>query len=158
MLAGAGTGWCGFLLATSAAPEELCHSTLYVVERSGAVILKSEKPPLREEDTNELRAVEQVINTDPTMVWSVQQLRGCDRIFAEFIRRRGVDAFVRTAYTYVLGRPADEEGLNLYANRIRRGLHQPFDLLEVLAQSPEYTERRPAMIAPTRPSFPFLTD
>jgi hypothetical protein len=155
---GVGSGWCGFTLRTDANPSDLRGATLFLVERGGVAFLKRERLPFLPDIASDLRDVNDIVAADPTMARSVEQLRGCETLFARFVITRGVEAFVRTAYVYILGRPADEQGLKLYATRIRRGLSPPFELLQILAASEEYLLRRPALVAPTQPSFPFLVD
>jgi hypothetical protein len=153
-----GTGWCGFRLRSDRSADEIRHATLYLVGISGVIIVKSENIALLPDIHQDLSSVEDVIAADPTVVRSVEHLRGCEPLFTQYIRSRGIDAFVRVAYVYMLGRPADEAGLRLYGNRLRRGTHHPFDLLQILAASEEFLARRPELVAPTQSSFPFLID
>jgi hypothetical protein len=96
--------------------------------------------------------------TDPTVARSVEHLRGCEPLFTQYIRSRGIDAFVRAAYLYMLGRPTDEDGMRVYGSRLRRGTHNPFELLQILAMSDEFKVNRTELTAPTQASFPFLID
>ncbi len=156
MAAQVGTGWCGFVLRTGLSTAELSKSTIFLAEETGSVLAKAERLQQLQDSVTDLRSVADVIAYDPTVVRSIEQLRGCGEMFTRYIRIRGVDAFVRTAYLYTLNRPADESGLRLYAGRIRRGLHQPFEVLQILAASEEFAARQPNMMAPTESSFPFL--
>ena len=156
LIAGVGTGWCGFSLHMDLDPDKAALSTLYLVDESGAVITRTERPSILAEDPPSADTVADVLGADPTVANSVEQLRCCEALFASFVRQYGVEAFVRTTYVYVLGRPADENGLVVYANRLRRGVHSPFELLRILAASDEFAERHRTLIAPTQPSFPYL--
>ena len=153
-----GTGWCGFRLWSDRSADEIRRATLYLVAVSGVVISKSENTALLPDRYRELESIEEVVAADPTVVRSVEQLRGCEAIFAHYIRNRGIDAFVRAAYVYMLGRPVDETGLRTYGHRLRQGTHRPFELLQILAASEEFVSRRPDLVAPTQSAFPFLID
>ncbi len=153
-----GTGWCGFRLWSDRSADEIQHETLYLVADSGAVIAKSKDTGLLPEIHRELGSIEDVVAADPTVARSVEHLRGCETLFTNFIRVRGIDAFIRAAYIYMLGRPVDETGMGIYGTRLRRGTHKPFELLQILAVSEEFLARRPKLVAPTQPSFPFLID
>ncbi len=156
LVAGVGTGWCGFSLHTQLDPDEAARSTLYLVDQSGAVITRAERPAILTEDARQANTLADIVTADPTVAGSIEQLRCCDALFAGFVRQHGIEAFVRTTYVYVLGRPADETGLAMYANRLRRGIHTPFELLRILAGSDEFAQRHRTLTAPTQPSFPYL--
>ncbi len=153
-----GTGWCGFRLQSDCPAEEIRHATLYLVGISGIVIAKSENTALLPDIHQDLSSIEDVVAADPTIARSVEHLRGCEPLFTQYIRSRGIDAFVRVAYVYMLGRPVDEIGLQVYGNCLRRGTHYPFELLLILATSEEFLARRPELVAPTQSSFPFMID
>ena len=158
LVARVGTGWCGFRLWSDRSADDLRGATLYLVGSSGIVFAKSDDIALLPDIHQDLRSIEDVVAADPTTAQSVDHLRGCDPLFTHYILNRGIDAFVRAAYVYILGRPVDEAGLKVYGNRLRRGTHRPFELLEILATSEEFLARRPELVAPTQPSFPFLID
>ena len=151
-----GTGWCGFRLNGDCPAEDLRKAPLILVGSSGTVIAKVEDVGLLPDTHGDLESIESVVAADPTIAQSIEQLRGCEPLFNHYIRGRGIDAFVRVAYVYMLGRPVDETGLRIYGSNLRRGINQPFELLQILAASDEFIERRPELVAPTQSSFPFL--
>ncbi len=153
-----GTGWCGFRLSSNRSPDEIRRATIYLVGGSGVVIVKTDDIALLPDTHRDLASIEDVVGEDPTVARSVEHLRGCEPLFTNYIRSRGIDAFVRAAYVYMLGRAVDETGLRIYGNRLRRGTHHPFELLQILAASEEFITRRPELVAPTQSSFPFLID
>jgi hypothetical protein len=99
-----------------------------------------------------------LIAADPTVLYSMDQIDRCDEIFDKFIQAQGVEAFVRVAYIYVLGRSIDAEGLILYNRLIRQRRLTPCEMLQTLAASVEFRSRPRSLVAPTSASFPFRTD
>ena len=88
-----------------------------------------------------INTVDALTSTDPTLISGVWQLRGCEQLLLKFIRTHGVEAFVRAAYIYVLGRDADDSGRAMYSRCIRQSTLSPVGILEVLADSEEYRSR-----------------
>jgi hypothetical protein len=151
-----GVGWCHFQLRTTGSVSRLRKMPLRLMARAaGDVILRVERIPYTEAVETTLTSIEQVIAFDPSVCISVDQLAGCDEMFDEFIKARGVDAFVRTAYVYVLGRIIDAEGLALYGRLIRQRLLTAFGLLRTLAESGEFQSSPRSLVAPTMDGFPF---
>lgn len=154
--AGIGTGWCGFRLWSGRSADVLRNAALYLVGMSGSVIAKSDDTALLPDLDKDLTSIEDVVAADPTIARSVEHLRGCEPLFTHYIRSYGIDAFVRVAYVFMLGRPVDEAGLRIYGNRLRRGTHHAFELLQILAASEEFLSKYRELIAPSQSSFPFL--
>jgi hypothetical protein len=68
---------------------------------------------------------------------------------------RGVEAFVRAAYAYVLGRPADASGLASYGELLRKSTLTPLQLLTTLTDCDEFRSRPRLLAAPITTAFPF---
>jgi hypothetical protein len=99
--------------------------------------------------------VDEVVRADPTLVDSVEQLRGCGDIFSSLIESAGMEVFIRAAYIYALGRPADPSGLKTYSRMIAEAELTPFGLLQALCDSDEFRAVARILIAPTEPGFIF---
>lgn len=152
-----GTGWCAFRLRTTYSVSSLRKTSFNLIDKkSGGIIHSVDKISYGESSDRLLNNVADVVKIDPTCIESIDQLKGCQPNFDDFIKLRGVDAFVRTAYVYVLGRPADVEGLSLYRRLIRQGLVSPFAMIETLANSTEFRSRPRSLVAPNMVGFPFV--
>ena len=99
---------------------------------------------------------EDAARLDPFVLTRLAQLQGCADLFEAFIRARELNAFIRVAFIYMLGRPADPEGVVIYAKMIEEGALFPFELLELLADSGEYKSDPRPLAAPNSPAFPFF--
>jgi hypothetical protein len=73
------------------------------------------------------------------------------------IKARGVEAFIRAAYVYVLGRPADPSGMAAYAGMIARGELTPFGMVKALSESEEFRAAPRLLAAPMERGFIFTT-
>jgi hypothetical protein len=152
-----GTGWCAFRVRVEGSPRRLCTGVLVLVDRGSRQELhRVTNVPLLDDGEAPIASVEQLIESDPTALKDVDQLRGCESLFVTFIRDHGVDAFVCAVYVYVLGRPADDGGLARYARCIREASLSPFHLFEALSQSDEFRSRRRMLTAPSSSAFPFV--
>jgi hypothetical protein len=149
-------GWCAFRLRLSRPTEALRGARLSLHEAtSGAQIHATDAWRIREAAEPTGTAVEAVVAQDPTVLRSVQQLQGCADLFARFVARHGQTEFIRTAYAYVLGRPADAAGLASYERMLRIGALTPFGLLLLLADSVEFREQPRLLASPADPGFVF---
>lgn len=154
--AGCGTGWCAFRLRLSGSVTRLRRIGVSLREATSQVEIDSVPGlTLAEDHEPGLTALDQVFRADPTLILSIDQLRGCGALFADFIAARGVEAFVRAAYVYVLGRPADESGLAAYSALLREGALAPYDLLRILHDSDEFRAGPRLLLAPPEPGFGF---
>lgn len=157
--AGCGSGWCAFRLKLGELAQRLQGKPLSLLERrSGLLILTREWTPLVALEETPLAALPDVIAADPTLLHSLGQLEGCRALFERFIDARGVDAFVRAAYIFLLNRPADPSGLASYGDHLRAKTLTPFGLLLAIAEGDEYRASARQHVAPTMPSFPFRID
>ena len=157
MEAQCGTGWCAFRARAEPPLETLPEGFFRLFARHDRSLLHTAESLRVMPDTEEpIDTVDAVSAVDPTILGGVWQLRGCEHVMAAFIRKHGVDAYVRAAYVYVLGRPADEGGRARYARCIRQATLTPVGVLEVLADSDEFRGRTRQLIAPNCPGFPFL--
>ena len=152
---GMGTGWCGFRLAMTGT-RKLRRSRFILVDRLTSAQLHPPHPIAFVEDgSSAITSIEALISSDPTMIDSIDQLSGCEEIFNAVISRRGVEAFVKLAYVYVLGRAADREGIATYGRLLRRAAMSPFTLLKILADSEEFRSRPRFLTSPNTSGFPF---
>lgn len=150
-----GIGWCAFQLRADNPVSKLRKLAIRLIERnSGLVLFASEGLRYMETDT-QATSFEHQISLDPTLVQSVEQLEGCGEVFDAYIRAKGVDAFVRTSYVYVLGRPADLNGAAFYGKLIRHRTLSPYALLRSLSESDEFSSRSRLLGAPNTTEFPF---
>lgn len=154
--AGLGAGWCAFRLRTDAPVSRVCKSAVTVFEAASLTpITHPVRPQLVETVEIELRTVFEVASLDPTHLGLVSRLEGCGAIFDDFVKSRGVAAFIRAAYVYVLQRPADPDGLALYGRLLRQGAIAPSAVIETLATSTEFRSQPRNLVAPNAPGFPF---
>jgi hypothetical protein len=157
MNAPCGIGWCAFRLRLEAPIESLRTIRPWrLLERSSGREIHANNGVAFSEDVEvALTSVEELTQADPTIISGIWQLRCCDGLLMQFIRQHGVDEFLSAAYAYVLGRPADEDGLALYSRHIRHATLGPIGILEALADSDEFASRVRKLPAPNMPSFPF---
>jgi hypothetical protein len=154
--ANCGVGWCAFRLRTDHSVGQLRISPLRLVEcHTGSVIAETDNVNYAEDSDIPLETIADVVRTDPTCLSSIEQLSGCNPMFDDFIKSRGVDAFIRSAYAYVLGRAADIGGLAVYGNLIRKGMITPNAVIQTLANSAEFQTRPRSLLAPNMVGFPF---
>jgi hypothetical protein len=154
--AGFATGWCGFRVKSAFPINRLGTRALTLVDRgSGNKILRRYPVPQAEDRDAVLSTISEIVASDPTMTTSIFQLKGCDDIFARYLKAHGVDALVRAAYAYVLGRPVDASGLASYGQLIREKSLSPFQLLATLSESDEFHSRQHLLAAPNSAAFPF---
>jgi hypothetical protein len=111
--------------------------------------------PLLEDQEPSLFNLDGIVALDPTVVTTIDQLRGCREAFSQYVVSHSAEGFVRAAYIYVLGRPADTSGLIHYSELLQTGAVSPFDLLRILYESEEFHTVPRQLIAPTDPGFAF---
>jgi hypothetical protein len=156
MACGYGAGWCAFRIRLSAPVGKLRNAALCLTDATSGTVLQTEhRPEFLTDSEPALTNVEQIIACDPTSLDSLDKLGGCAPVFSAFLKARGVEDFVKSAYIYVLGRPADKGGLARYSRLLRDGALDPFALLRALANSDEFTARPRSLQAPTTAAFPF---
>ena len=155
-LVGLAAGWCAFRVRTEASVTRLRNQELTLMERTTSTeICRRKSVPYLDSGDPAFLTIADVVAADPTTIESISQLRGCDQIFAQYLKAHGVNAFVRAAYVYTLGRAADPSGLATYGNMIRKNSFAPFQLLETLSDSEEFRSRRRLLAAPNTVGFPF---
>jgi hypothetical protein len=148
-----------FKLRTEYSVSQLRIMPLRLVERhSTSFIHGVERVPYLEGSERIIDTPQNLQRHDPTMIDSVEQLSGCQTIFDDFIKARGVDAFVRTAYVYVLGRPANQEETALYGQLLRQALLSSYIMIRTLAESTEFRSKTRFLVAPNMMGFPFRYD
>ncbi|MGO9990994.1 MAG: DUF4214 domain-containing protein [Steroidobacteraceae bacterium] len=157
--AGCSTGWCAFRLRLDQWPANVPWRALTVVDRAtGRSILELDSLPYVVAKEMHIQTIPDLVAADPTMIQSLQQLRGCGGLFSAFIVAHGIDAFVRTAYIYLLSRSADASGLKSYRNHLRAKNVTPYELLLAIADSDEYRSRPRQHVAPIVGAFPFRVE
>ncbi len=157
MDAGCGTGWCAFRVRIGEQYKDQLSGPMRLLHRSSGQVLHAVDSMSSIADPEEpIASVEARTACDPTLISGIWQLRGCEQILLRYIRKHGVEAYVRAAYIYVLGRHADEGGRAQYARCIRQATLTPVGVLEVLADSDEYRSRPRQLGTPNSPTFPFL--
>jgi hypothetical protein len=154
--ANCGTGWSAFRLKLSRCPANLAEQTVDLIETvSGcklcsvtdlAIVVDQESPPTLLRD---------VIGSDPTMVYSIEALRGCVSVLESFLGIAGPEGFVRAAYIYILGRFADAAATAAYGTQLCDGTLAPYDLLKILYESAEFQSDPRLLAAPPDPGFAF---
>jgi hypothetical protein len=157
MEASIGVGWCAFRFRAIGSIGRLRRSTLSLAELPGNIplVVETGTPKLVEDTDLPLTVLDEIARSDPTQITSIEQLRGCSEIFTTLIEAAGVEAFIRAAYIYALGRPADPTGLKLYGGLIGGGELSPFGLLQALCDGDEFRAVARILIAPTEPGFIF---
>ena len=156
MMAGMAGGWCAFKVKLGESPTGIRSFGLMALDReaNASLIARQSVPYVVQEETP-IRSIPDLIADDPTQMTSLDQLSGCDDIFKQYIKDYGIDTFVRTAYLYVLARPADPAGLATFRKLLKAGNVTPYGLLVAMSNSDEYRSKAPQHCAPTMPAFPF---
>jgi hypothetical protein len=148
-----GLGWCGFRLRLASpallGPIELIASTT-------GVLLDAREPAFVPTSSSAIGEGAEKALFDPFTVKTISQLRACEPLFQGYVRARGVDAFVRAAYVYLLGRAVDPENRTLHTAMLRNGAMSPRQLIEWLADTEEFAATAKTLAAPNTPGFPFV--
>ncbi|MBP0444526.1 DUF4214 domain-containing protein [Roseomonas sp. SSH11] len=151
-----GYGWCAFRLRLGRPVQEVAGIPVSLqAAETGEEIQPARVLKLRDGAEPIGNSLARVVAADPLVAGSIEQLRGYAPVLQDFMSRRGIPEFIRTAYLYVLGRPADEDGIRSYAPLLGIGALTPFGLLAVLAASEEFRARPRALLAPNTPAFVF---
>jgi hypothetical protein len=157
--AGHGAGWCAFRARLALPPNEAQQRTLVLVESVSRTVIHIPTPLKYEEDSAPaITSLSDLLASDPTLLGPLDRLQGCRPVFETYIDRRGIESFVRAAYVYMLGRPADTEGIVTYARLLRQAMLEPVDVLLALSESNEFRGRAHMLSAPNTPAFPFNPD
>jgi hypothetical protein len=152
---GIGLGWCAFRLI-AVRPLNPQGEELTLVERRSQEVLFG--PQLIAPKPNQLKAlstIADVVDNDPTVLVSIDQLKPCRAVFDDFLARQGATAFIRLAHVYLLQRVIDASSLAYYENLLGQADAEPFSVLKSMAESDEFRSRRRNLSAPTAPGFPF---
>lgn len=154
--AGCGTGWCAFRIKVSGIPDQIANGSIKLLERSTAAeIHQMDSIRYSEEEESEITSIATLTEHDPTMIRAIDQLAGCQQLFARYIHNYGVEPFVRAAYVYILGRPADDGGLHHYSGWLRKSAITPLALLATLTDCDEFRSKSRSLAAPNSAAFPF---
>ncbi len=154
--ANCGTGWSAFRLKLACPPGSLAEQTVDLIETgSDAKLCSVTSLAIVDDQENPPTLLKHVIGSDPTMVYSIEALRGCVAVLASFLEGVGPEAFVRAAYIYILGRFADIAATATYSAQLRDGTLAPYDLLKILYESTEFQSDPRLLAAPPDPGFAF---
>lgn len=154
--AGCGTGWCAFRARLTVEPQVARDWPLALAaKQTGDVVQAARLVGFLEDNDASISSVPGLVEQDPTCLGPIERLGGCRDIIASFVKQCGAEAFVQTAYVYILGHSADKDGAAAYTNLIRQSLIEPIDLLKILSDSDIYRARRHMLSAPGTPGFPF---
>jgi len=154
--AACGTGWCAFRLRFEGSPKQISKGPIALIERvSGTELLRSGDVRVIDDSEIAIGSFDELLESDPTSISEIEQLRGCGPVFARFIERHGITMFLRALYVYMFGRPADNEGLALYDRCLRQGLLNPLGVVDALSKSEEFRGRLRFVKAPWVAGFPF---
>jgi len=150
-------GWCSFRLRVERPAEALRKVGLGLYEsNTGERLYYADAVAYAEGWAPEFETGADGMLFDPFVIDRVSQLSGLSEMFDAFLRARGVEAFVRVAYVYLLGRSADVEGLALHAGMIAANTLTPYGLLELLSETQEFRARPRLLAAPKSQAFPFI--
>ena len=154
-----GLGWCAFRLRLGVSLAEIQSGPVSLHRRgSGEKIFTVKQIAVIDDGEKPMASLDRIARTDPTVIGGIWQLRQCEQLMMQFIRRQGVESFLDAAYAYVLGRAADPAGRAEYARCIRQATLTPLGLLEALGDSDEYRSSCRRLPAPNAPGFPlFMT-
>ncbi|QLH71659.1 hypothetical protein [Rhodopseudomonas palustris] len=150
-----GTGWHGFRVRVEPFATERSPPLTLVDRFADQQLCTVEPLEVGDDVVVEIESFEQLVAIDPTVVGSVDELAGCERVFDSVIGRDGVEAYVKRAYVYVLGRAVDAGGLALYSRKLRRREITPFGLIQILSSSDEFQSRPRLLTSPSATGFPF---
>lgn len=153
--AGHAAGWCAFRIRLKESTGVRTFGLVVVDHEGGEVILHRQAVPYAVREETPIGSLSELLASDPTLIDSLEQLRGCNPLFERFIKTKGPAAFVGAVYVYLLGRPADGTGLNAYQTHLRSKRVSPYELLRTIADSDEYRSCPRHHWAPTAPAFPF---
>ena len=156
---GHGTGWCAFRLKLSEPPNDARRQILSLWDMlSQREICGNAATSWVEDRQIGLSTLEDVILSDPTVVHSIEQLRGCNSAFATFIEAQGIDTFVHYAYIYMLGRPATASDRAADSMRLCTGSLTPVARLRNLCEREEFRSSSRLLMSPSEPSFGYFDD
>jgi len=151
-----GIGWCAFRLRLNVSLEQIQTAPVRLLAKDSGQELAVKQIAVIDDGEQPLASLEAVAGADPTVIGGIWQLRKCEPLMMQFIRRHGVESFLDAAYSYVLGRPADPTGRAQYTRCIRQATVTPVGVLEALASSDEYRTGSRQLAAPNAPGFPFV--
>ena len=156
MLAGFGLGWCALRLRLEIPIEQAQRGVMRLIERpSGTDMFMAKDLAVIPDGEPSMDSIEALTAADPTVISGLWQLRQCEQLLTEFIRLQGMDAFLNTAYAYVIGRPGDDAGRAFYTRALRQATLSPVGVLEALGDSEEFRNAAGRLAAPNSPAFPF---
>ncbi len=157
MAAGIAGGWCAFRIRLSSSTTGVrAFDLMRLAGKSGAELIARQSVPYVVREEEPIQTVSELIDADPTRITSLHQLSGCDFLFKQFVKANGSEAFVRTAYMYLLARSADPPGLLAYKRYMESKGVTPYGVLLAISDSEEYRSKERRHLAPTASAFPFL--
>jgi hypothetical protein len=95
--AGCGSGWCAFRLRLSGAISRVRRADLSLWDFTQQTEI-GQRPgiPLADDHEPGLSVLDDIVAEDPTVVRSIEQLRGCGQAFANFIATEGAAILILT--------------------------------------------------------------
>ena len=150
-----GLGWCGFRLVASRALDPGGAKLTLIEQRSQEVLFGPQLIAQTPGKLQTLKTIADVVDNDPTVLVSIDQLKPCRAVFADFLARNGATAFIRLAHVYLLQRVISDSSLAYHENLLGQADVEPFAVLKSMADSDEFRSRRRNLPAPTAPGFPF---
>ncbi len=149
-------GWCAFRLRVARA-DALREGEVGLFDaQSGERIATTSDIAYVEKFSPRFETGEQNFTFDPFVIDRVDKLAGLSAVFDAYVAAEGVDAFVRAAYVYTLGRPPDPEGAALYGRMLGKRSMTPYELVEKLTRSGEFRQNPRPLAAPKSAAFPFF--
>jgi hypothetical protein len=156
MMASFGTGWCAYRLRLTVLIDKVRNTQLQLLDRSSRIELaQASNTAMIEDPAPPVPTIEALLETDPTLLSGVWQLKQCEQMFMRYIGKYGLEAFISSAYGYVLGRPMDANGFALYSRCLKQGVLSALGILQALEASDEFRSRPRALAAPSAQNFPF---
>ena len=152
-------GWCHFRLRSSEPIEAIRHQPLRLLDKATDEVLHGPRV-VNYVETREpfFDNLQQLVDGDPTVLRSPDQFEACEEDLNAVAASHGVEAFVRKAHVYVLGRSIDHKGLTLYKHLMSQGRLSPYAMIRLLVDSAEFRTSGRRLAAPNNPNFPFRLD
>jgi hypothetical protein len=156
MQSGCGTGWCAFRLKLKRPVADLAAHPLTLHEAaSGGQLFRLHTVNVTDDTEEQLHTLDQVLESDPTRVYTIDALEGCASIMTSYLQSVGAEAFVRAAFIYMLARPAGPDAMADFLPRLRAQTLTPFELLKILYETEEFASGPRMIAAPPDPGFVF---
>jgi hypothetical protein len=149
-----GHGWYGFALRPSRPLDWEGIGEFRLIDLDARMLIGSYRLPLPAK-FNPPRVDLRQLNLIPNeFLVDVGHLRGFAPLLEHYVAHYGSETFVDHAYCFVLGRPADDDGLRTYSRQIAGGQLRPVELLKILLDSEEARRSCRRLPSPQADEFP----